>query len=253
MDGHRIETISRIRSAVKTALVTGGAKRIGAAIVRALDAAGYAVIIHCNSSSIEAGALASEMTHAMVIQADLATRSGQDELVAKAMTSELVMLNEGIDVLVHNASVYRQSEFSELSRYELDIARSLHLDAPLFISQGLVDVIAAKSGSIIGILDTSTGDSWSRLSHYNSTKAAMRQLMINLAGELAPVIRVNGVAPGAILASDWENQRFDAIVDEVPLGRAGTPDDVAQAVVFLAGSDYITGQIIAVDGGWSLR
>jgi len=246
-----IHTSQLLAECVKTALVTGGAKRIGAAICRALDEAGYAVIIHCNSSQIEAGHLASELNHSSVIQADLSTSQGQDQLVAKVLTNELVLLNEGLDLLVHNASIYSKKEFSEISRELLGQYRSIHLDAPLFITQGLKDFLKEKNGSVIGILDTSDGKAWKGLSHYTSTKAAKRQLLLNMAAELAPEIRVNGVAPGVILAADWEN--VDKLIENVPLKRQGRPEDVANAVVFLAQSDYITGQVIAVDGGWSLR
>ena len=80
----------------------------------------------------------------------------------------------------------------------------------------------------------------------------MRQLLINLSGELAPEIRVNGVAPGAILAAAWEKDRFEEVLKQVPMGRAGSPDDIANAVKFLADADYITGFILPVDGGWSI-
>ena len=236
---------------MKTALVTGGAKRIGAAICRALDAAGFAVIIHCNSSAVEAGHLASELKHSSVIQCDLSTAQGQDELVAKVLTNELVLLNDGLDLLVHNASIYSKKDFSEISRELLDQYRSIHLDAPLFITQGLQDILKAKNGCVIGILDTSAGKSWSGLSHYAATKAAKRQLLLNMVSELSPEIRVNGVSPGVILAADWES--VDELLKKVPLQRQGQPEDVANAVVFLAEAEYITGQIIAVDGGWSVR
>ncbi len=236
---------------MKTALVTGGAKRIGAAICRALDAAGFAVIIHCNSSAVEASNLASELSHSSVIQSDLSTAHGQEELVAKVLTDELVLLNDGLDLLVHNASLYSKMEFPEVSRELLDQYRSIHLDAPLFITQGLQDILKAKNGCVIGILDTSTGKSWKGLSHYTSTKAAKRQLLLNMVSELSPEIRVNGVSPGVILAANWES--VDELLKKVPLQRQGRPEDVANAVAFLAEADYITGQIIAVDGGWSVR
>lgn len=244
-----IDTSQLLAEAVKTALVTGGAKRIGAAICRALDTAGYAVIIHCNSSAIEAGNLASELNHSSVIQADLSTSSGQEELVAKTITNELVLLDGGLDLIVHNASVYRKISFKDIDRESLALNNALHLEAPLFITQGLSDCLKEKNGCVIGILDTSEGRAWQGLTHYTSTKAAKRQLLLNMASELAPEIRVNAVAPGVILAAEWEE--VDKLVERVPLKRQGNPEDVANAVVFLAQAEYITGQVLAVDGGWS--
>jgi NAD(P)-dependent dehydrogenase (short-subunit alcohol dehydrogenase family) len=102
------------------------------------------------------------------------------------------------------------------------------------------------------MIDTSLGRAWDGLSHYTSTKAGLRQLMMNLAGDLAPDVRVNCVAPGAILAADWEAEHFASVIERVPLGRGGTPEDVAKAVMFLTESAYLSGQVINVDGGWSV-
>ena len=126
------------------------------------------------------------------------------------------------------------------------------MDAPFFITQGLVPKLKAKKGSVIGIVDTSWNHAWEELAHYTATKGALRQLIVNLAGELAPEIRVNGIAPGAILAAEWEKERFEKVLARVPLGRAGTPEDIAKAVKFLSEADYITGFILPVDGGWSI-
>ena len=102
------------------------------------------------------------------------------------------------------------------------------------------------------MVDTSLGRAWKGLSQYTASKAGLRQLMMNLAGDLAPEIRVNCVAPGAILAAEWESENFASIVEKVPLGRAGEPNDVAKAILFLLESTYLSGQIINVDGGWSV-
>jgi pteridine reductase len=102
------------------------------------------------------------------------------------------------------------------------------------------------------MVDTSWNHAWEELAHYTATKGALRQLIVNLAGELAPEIRVNGIAPGAILAASWEKERFAKILEKVPLGKAGKPEDIANAVKFLANAEYITGFILPVDGGWSL-
>ena len=155
-------------------------------------------------------------------------------------------------MLVHNASIYNQEDFATVTPQELRRFTSVHLDAPFFITQGLVPKLKGKNGSVVGIVDTSINQSWEELSHYTATKAALRQLLLNLAGELAPEIRVNGVAPGAILAADWEKERFEEVLKRVPLGRAGKPEDIANAVKFLLESDHISGQTLFVDGGWNI-
>ena len=102
------------------------------------------------------------------------------------------------------------------------------------------------------MIDTSLGRSWEGLSHYTSTKAGLRQLMMNLAGDLAPEVRVNCIAPGAIMAAPWEAEHFASVIERVPLGRGGSPQDVAKALMFLVQSEYLSGQVINVDGGWSV-
>ena len=116
-----------------------------------------------------------------------------------------------------------------------------------FLIDGLVN------GSIIALTDTSAGKAWKQLSHYTASKAGLRQLMLNLAGEYAPNVRVNCVAPGAILSADWEHEHFNKIVQSIPLKRSGDPSDVAGAVYFFASSPYLTGQELFVDGGWNLN
>ena len=128
----------------------------------------------------------------------------------------------------------------------------IHFEVPFLLTQALLPKLKSIKGSVVGIVDTSWNHAWEGLSHYTATKGALRQLLVNLAGELAPDVRVNGIAPGAIIAAEWEQESFDKIVESVPLRRAGDPIDIANAVKFLADADYITGYILPVDGGWSL-
>ena len=102
------------------------------------------------------------------------------------------------------------------------------------------------------MIDTSLHRAWKDLAHYTTSKAGLRQLMMNLAGDLAPEVRVNCVAPGAIMAAPWEAEHFASVIEKVPLGRGGAPEDVANAVSFLVRSTYLSGQVIEVDGGWSV-
>ena len=236
---------------MRVAVVTGGAKRIGASIVSMLLDDGWAVIVHCTRSITQARHLIQRGKGA-VVSGDLSNDDELFRIIEEIHDHELVEEAGGIDLLIHNASIYSQTEFSKVTPQVLRRFTSIHLDAPFFITQGLVPKIKAKKGSVIGIVDTSWGQSWEELSHYTATKAALRQLLLNLSGELAPDIRVNGIAPGAILAASWEKERFDEIVKNIPLRRAGEPKDIANAVKFLSEAQYITGFILPVDGGWSI-
>ena len=241
----------------KVCFVTGSGRRIGATIIRKFASEGYAVLIHV-SSSVDAGnALKSELIQngfkADMVQADLSDESQTEDLIESVSNHAFVQDREGIDVLVHNASVYSQIPIGDLSLESMRFLNRLHVEAPLQLSQGLQALLSGVQGSIIALTDTSAGKAWDKLSHYASSKAGLRQLMMNLAGEYAPNIRVNCVAPGAILSADWEQDHFDSIVSKIPLGRSGEASDIANAVYFFATSPYLTGQELFVDGGWGLN
>ena len=236
---------------MRVAVVTGGARRIGAAIVNSLLDDDWAVIVHCNRSLTQARQLLQRGKGA-IVSGDLSNDEELFRIIEEIHDHDLVEEAGGIDLLIHNASIYNQEDFATVTPQELRRFSSIHLDAPFFITQGLVPKLKSKNGCVIGMVDTSWDHAWEELAHYTSTKAALRQLLINLAGELAPEIRVNGIAPGAILAAAWEKERFEKVLQRVPLGRAGKPEDIANAVKFLESADYVTGLILPVDGGWSL-
>ncbi|MGB2352538.1 MAG: SDR family NAD(P)-dependent oxidoreductase [Candidatus Poseidoniaceae archaeon] len=241
----------------KVCLVTGSGRRIGASIIRKFASEGYAVLIHV-STSVEAGeSLKSELIEqgwkADVIRADLSSQDQTNQLIETVENHPFVQQRQGLDVLVHNASVYMQTPVEDLTLETMRFLNRLHVEAPLQLSQGFVHLLASVNGSIIGMTDTSAGKAWKQLSHYTSSKAGLRQLMFNLAGEYAPNVRVNCVAPGAILSADWEHDHFNKIVESIPLKRSGNPGDVAGAVYFFANSPYLTGQELFVDGGWALN
>ena len=222
----------------KVCLVTGSGRRIGASIIRKFASEGYAVLIHV-STSVEAGeSLKSELIEqgwkADVIRADLSSQDQTHQLIETVENHPFVQQRQGLDVLVHNASVYRQTPVEDLTLETMRFLNRLHVEAPLQLSQGFVHLLASVNGSIIGMTDTSAGKAWKQLSHYTSSKAGLRQLMFNLAGEYAPNVRVNCVAPGAILSADWEHEHFNKIVESIPLKRSGDPGDVAGAVYFFA-------------------
>jgi pteridine reductase len=239
----------------KVALVTGAARRVGAAITARLHANGAAVAIHYRGSADAATNLAAELNStradsARIFQADLHQTSNLPTLVA-AVTA----WHGRLDILVNNASSFYPTPPGEISEENWDDLIGTNLKAPLFLSQAACPQLREQRGVIINIVDIHSQRPLKNHSVYGAAKAGLAMLTRSLAKDLAPEIRVNGVSPGAIL---WpENGISDAvkntILQQVPLGRAGDPDDIAGCVLYLVqDAGYVTGQIISVDGGRSI-
>jgi len=239
------------------ALITGSAKRLGRQMILTLHQAGYNVIIHCHQSVDAANALAEQLNQqrrnsAKVVTANLLVKEQIHGLAQKA----LACFNR-IDVLVNNASSFYPTPLNQATdEHWLDLFGS-NVKAPYFLSQALVPELTKRNGVIINMVDIHADKPLQEHSIYCMAKAALKMMTKSLARELAPTIRVNGIAPGAILwPSDnapalAENDKT-AILQQVPLNRLGEPLDIAKTVLFLIQAPYITGQIIAVDGGRSL-
>jgi pteridine reductase len=239
----------------KAALVTGGARRVGAAIARHLHAAGAAVLLHYRDSESEAAKLEAELNalrpkSAAKVKAELLAPIAPFALVSAARDSF-----GRLDLLVNNASSFFPVEVGAIEASHWEELIGSNLRAPLFICQEAAPELAKQQGSIVNIIDIHAERPLRGYPLYSVAKAGLAALTRSLAVELAPAVRVNGVAPGTIA---WpEDGQFDAaertrIVASTPLARTGSPQDVAQAVHFLACAPYVTGQIIAVDGGRSL-
>ncbi|WP_049236488.1 pteridine reductase [Moraxella canis] len=248
----------------KTALITGGAKRIGAAITRLLHQEGFNVIIHYHQSQAQAAALNDELNRlrpnsAAIICADLNIVNHSKDL--SHFAEQCARQFGRIDALIHNASSFYPSDLSDTHDALLTAREDLLLTnakAPLFLTHALLPKLKATQGCIISLLDIHA-DAKPFIGYpiYNMAKSAHQMMVQSLALELAPGIRINGVAPGANIFPDSHNPQLNhqtkaAISASIPLERIGTPDDIAQAVLFLIRSSYITGQILAVDGGRSL-
>ena len=238
---------------MKTALISGGAARIGAQIVRTIHENGYKVIIHCHQSEEIAQALCHELNSkrnnsAQVVVADL-----EDNEAIKKLTQTI----KSLDLLVNNASVFYPTSTENSTIEDWDKIINVNLRAPFFLSTGLSKVLATSRGSIVNIIDIHSDRPLKNHSIYNISKAGMKMLTKTLAKELAPNIRVNGISPGSILWPQDESQLSDKekmmMLDRIALKRQGSPNDIAQAVLFLANSKYITGQVINIDGGRSLN
>jgi len=238
---------------MKVALVTGGALRLGAAIVRRLSADGWKVVIHCNTSLQPAEALAAELRgagrEAAVVQADLSDRAAVDGLVAAASRPF-----GPLTCLVNNASVFRRDDVAMLSWESWERHLTPNLAAPLFLAKAFAAALpAGEAGSIVNLLDQKVANPNPDFLSYTVSKMGLASLTPILAMALAPRIRVNGVAPGLTLISGRQTQEsFERAWHDTPLGRSSTPEDIAAGVLFLLSTPSVTGQTLIIDGGESL-
>lgn len=234
----------------KTALVTGGGRRIGRAICLALAGRGVRVAIHCRSSEAEARDLAELCPGSVVLRADLADPAERARLVPQA-TERLGRL----DLLVNNASVYEKAPLAEIDEAFFEHALAVNLTAPFFLARdaGLL-MRAAGGGAIVNLTDGGIDRPYPDRIPYFAAKAGLAAVTRGLARALAPEVRVNAVAPGPILLEEGAGEQVSAaVVQATPLARLGGPDAIATAVLFLLGHDFMTGETIRVDGGRSLK
>ncbi|MFL9611217.1 pteridine reductase [Methylobacillus sp. Pita2] len=242
----------------KVILITGGAKRVGAAICRLLHAEGARLMIHYRSSDDEARTLQSELNlqrpnSVAIIQGDLLRLSVLPKLV-----QETVQHFGRLDALINNASSYYPSELGSINEHQWEDLIGPNLKAPLFLSQAAAPELRKTHGSIINITDMHVERPKKGYIVYSVAKAGLVTLTKSLAHELAPEVRVNAVAPGPVLWPE-NNPQFDEVyrqrvISQTLLKRIGEGDDVAKAVRFLLqDAPFITGHVIAVDGGRSLN
>lgn len=237
----------------KVVLITGGAKRVGAATCRRLHLAGANLMLHYRVSAGEARLLQAELNHqrkdsVALIQADLL-----DIAKLPAMVEQTVQSFGRLDALVNNASSFFQTPVGEITAAAWEDLIGTNLRAPLFLSQAAAPALKKSLGAIVNITDIHAERPLKNYVVYSVAKAGLVGLTRSLARELAPEVRVNAVAPGPILWPDDET--FDElsrqrIISHTPLKREGTPEDIAKAVHFLlAEATYVTGETINVDGG----
>ncbi|SFK58872.1 pteridine reductase [Rhodanobacter glycinis] len=236
-------------------LVTGGARRVGAVIARTLHAAGYDLALHCRHSVAEAETLAAELEQlradsTLVLQADLA-----DPEAPAALIDTLLAQTGRLDALVNNASAFFPTPVGSATLAQWDDLFASNARAPFFLAQAATPALRAARGAIVNLVDIYAERPLADHPLYCMAKAALATMTRSLALDLAPEVRVNGVAPGAVL---WPNNGMaytdqQALLARTPLERAGSPEDVAGAVRWLLhDAPFVTGQIIAVDGGRTL-
>ncbi|WP_434353546.1 pteridine reductase [Psychrobacter sp. HD31] len=243
-------------------LVTGGAKRIGAQIIKSAHANGYSVIVHYHQSQAQANELVDVLNSiransAAAIQASLDIINNPPAL--QSFAQQVINIFGRLDALVHNASRFYPSPIGQITHSTWNELFLTNAKAPLMLSQAFLPYLKDANGCIVSILDIhANAKPFNRYTVYNMAKSAHQMMVQSLAIELAPNIRVNGVAPGVNVFPEADSDQAiskplqSKIVASVPLKKEGTPIDIAQTVIFLLTAKYITGQIIAVDGGRSL-
>ena len=242
----------------RVALVTGAAQRIGAAIARELHRAGCRVLVHYRSSATAAQLLVRELNtvrpdSCVAVQADLCQPGEVRELAAKAAA-----LAPGLDLLVNNASAFYATPLGSVGDAEWNELFDANLKGAFFLSQALAPALARRQGAIVNIVDIHADIPLPQHPVYTMAKAGLAMMTRALAVELGPSVRVNGIAPGAILWPEQPNAvlgaaHAEALLAQTALKRMGTPEDIAGATRFLGlEAPYVTGQILAVDGGRNL-
>ena len=239
----------------KTILITGAAKRIGREMALSFFSKGWDIVIHYNGSKEEAEALADKMNversnSAMIAQANLDNANEVTQLVEKTLSK-----NSRIDALINNASTFYPTPIGTFSEENWNALMGSNLKAPLFLIQSFHKELEKNKGFIINVTDINVDRALVNHSIYLAAKSGLQTLTRSLAKELAPNIRVNAIAPGAILEPpnvEWTTEQKNNIINTVPMKRMGTEKDIVDAAIYLSEAEYVTGQILNIDGGKSL-
>lgn len=239
----------------KRILITGAAKRIGKEMALSFFNKGWDIVIHYNSSKEEAEALADQMNSernnsAMLVQANLDNANEVEMLVEKILSK-----NGSIDALINNASTFYPTPIGTFSEENWNALMGSNLKAPLFLIQSFHKELEKNKGFIINVTDINVDKALINHSIYLAAKSGLQTLTKSLAKELAPNIRVNAIAPGAILEppnTNWTTEQKNNIINAVPMKRMGTEKDIVDAAIYLSEAEYVTGQILNIDGGKSL-
>jgi len=252
-----METSSRSSTALagRVALITGAAKRLGAAMARGLHAEGASVVIHFHRSGSQAAQLCDELNSVrsntcIAVGAELLHTAGLTALVASAIDAF-----GQLDILINNASSFYPTPFGTISERQWDDLMGTNLKTPLFLAQAAAPYLQQRAGLIVNMIDIHAQRPLPQHPVYSIAKAGLAMLTRSLARELGPQVRVNGIAPGPVL---WPEAGLpaavkDEIVAKTLLKRSGSPEDIVRAVLFFAkDAPYVTGQILAVDGGRSV-
>ena len=239
----------------RTVLVTGGATRIGRAICTVLHEAHYRVWVHYRNSKDPASEFVRTLNRSRAQSAELCTGDLSVLDDVERLAEELLHAIPRLDLLVNNASMFYRTHLGEVTRAQWDELMGVNLAGPFFLTQGLLPSLERAKGSVVNITDVHAERPLGGHPVYSMAKAGLAMMTRALARDLAPHVRVNAVAPGAILwpvreePSENVQQR---ILERIPMGRFGEPQDIGRAVKYLAEAQYVTGQSLSVDGGRSV-
>jgi len=237
----------------RVALVTGAGRRVGRALAVALGAEGMRVAIHYHESAEGARETAGLVTaaggQAALVRGDLSRADAPGRLV------EDVMRELGaFDVLVNSAAIMERTPLGSVTPEAWDTMFAINLRAPFLLAQAAARHLEQAQGAILNIADLAAFEAWPAYIPHGISKAGVVYMTRALARALAPAVRVNAIAPGAVLLPEsWSARDADRLRDTTPLGRLGSPDDVAKAAIYLLGADYVTGETLIVDGGRHVR
>ncbi|MDP2360075.1 MAG: SDR family oxidoreductase [bacterium] len=230
------------------ALITGGARRVGAAYSRHLATAGWDVLLHWSRSREDAEALARDLAPARVtlLQADLGTSTGRQSLTRQAWT---LLADRPLDLLIHNASIFPHARLADLDDALFDGLFALHVKTPLLLTRDLAPALAKAGGLVVTMLDAGAELHWPGYLPYALSKQALGHATVALARELAPDVRVNGIAPGFILPPENAPEAYRRVEALRLTAGVGSPSELIRALDYLLGARFVTGEILTVDGG----
>ena len=234
------------------ALVTGAGHRVGRALAVALGAEGMTVAVHFNSAGSDA-----DETVALIEKAGGKAKAFQADLSAtgapRKLVGEVAKSFGALDVLINSAAVMKRHSFGSVSEEQWDETMAINLRAPFFVAQSAASEMK-NGGVIINIADLAAFETWPSYIPHSISKAGVVKMTEALARVLAPAIRVNAIAPGAVLLpDDWSDKTGERLSDTTPLRKIGDPQDVVEAMLYLLKADYVTGETIVVDGGRRIR
>lgn len=231
------------------ALITGGAVRVGRAITLGLAGAGYDVVVNYHTSDGPAHAVAREV-EALGRRAVLAPGDVSDESEVEGIANRVRGEFDRLDLLVNNASLFVDTPLLEIAADEWDRVMAVNLKGPFLMVKATADLLRQARGRVVNLVDLSAFQPWVEHPHHSVSKAGLLHLTRVMAKALAPHIRVNAIAPGAVLLPEGYGEKEERRSRErAALGRLGSPEDVVRTVLFLERSDFITGEVIVVDGG----
>ena len=238
----------------RAVLITGAARRVGAEIARVLHAAGANVLLHYRSSAEDAAALAAELNALRPDSAASAECDLLDVAQLPALVARAVHRFGGLDVLINNASTFYPTPLGDITEIDWEDLVGTNLKAPLFLAQAAFAPLRERAGLVLNVADIHGLRPLRHHTVYSPAKAGLIMLTQSLARELAPQVRVNAIAPGPVQFPEkgLTEEMQQAIIEKTLLKRRGSPEDIARAALFFASeAPYVTGQILAVDGGRS--